>query len=110
MNRKASSSYGPFFAPSPARSAGSRVGALAAAEGDFGELPGVAVGPAPVAPGRYDPIPRDDEEDRVVLFPAGIADEQSGATRGEAGLDPLVTPTTQLARHLIVLRHTPARP
>jgi hypothetical protein len=69
------------------------------AEEDLGELPRVAVGPAPLAPRRNYPISRNDGQLKSVLIPTGIAYEQVVALRRKASLDPPVAPSALLANH-----------
>src|SRR5215213_946353 len=76
-----------------------RVGALPSAQADPRELARVAVAPAPLAPRCDDVIPRDDRQFGFVFPVAGVADEQARTAWGEAGLDPPVAPSAQLARH-----------
>src|SRR5919112_2454325 len=82
-----------------ARRAQPRVGVLAPAEAKPNEVTRVAVAPALVAPGRHRYVARHDHKDRGVLFIALVADQQTGAIRGQAGLDPHVSTSTQLAAH-----------
>src|SRR5215203_994106 len=76
-----------------------RVGVLAASWSDLRELPGIAVAPAVVAPGHHHPVAWHDHQDGRMLLVAGVADQQARSLGGEAGLDPHISPSAQLAAH-----------
>jgi hypothetical protein len=72
---------------------------MPATEAELAELAGVGVAPASITSRRDDPVPRHDGQLGFVVCVAGIADEQAGTARGEAGLDPPVSPTAEVAVH-----------